>query len=59
MENYTFPFLFVKMNVQYIKNKATQKVMNNTDYKSAFNDNCLLIFVAVKVAWLLVKGQKN
>jgi hypothetical protein len=41
-----FPFLFVKMNVQYIKNKATQKVMNNTDYKSAFNDNCLLIFVA-------------
>ena len=41
-----FPLLFVKMNLEYIKNKATHKVTNNIDYKSAFNDNCLLIFVA-------------
>tara|TARA_B100000886_G_scaffold329295_1_gene278524 strand:+ start:2723 stop:3916 length:1194 start_codon:yes stop_codon:yes gene_type:complete len=41
-----FPLLFLKMNLEYIKNKATHKVTNNVDYKSAFNDNCLLIFVA-------------
>ena len=41
-----FPLLFLKMNLEYIKNKATHKVTNNIDYKSAFNDNCLLIFVA-------------
>ena len=41
-----FPYLFVKMNLQYIKNKASQKASKNIDYKSTFNDNCLLIFVA-------------
>tara|TARA_B100000963_G_C22627557_1_gene673178 strand:- start:2359 stop:3552 length:1194 start_codon:yes stop_codon:yes gene_type:complete len=41
-----FPYLFVKMNLQYIKNKASQKAPKNIDYKSTFNDNCLLIFVA-------------
>ena len=34
------------MNLEYLRNKTTQKRTNLIDYESAFNENCLLVFVA-------------
>ncbi len=34
------------MNLEYFRNKTTQKRTNLTNFESVFNDNCLLVFVA-------------